>query len=122
MGLLGGFFKSNNKSKRAATPRYGRRQNVKIRCASCGSDKLHKDNKDIISCQSCGKDYSLGEARKTLGTVYCRDCINHSINLYSDGILERCNIWGLDNCYSVCDRKETKPPKRWTDANRWERD
>ena len=122
MGFFDRLFNSKDEQTRPKTQRYGERKNVKIKCASCGSSELYRANMETLSCRSCGRDYSLDEARKTMGTVYCRDCIQHSVNLFDDGILERCNIWGLDNCSSGCDRKETTPRYRWTDANRWEKD
>ena len=55
-------------------------------------------------------------------TEYCQGCIHHAVYPIDGKTHEVCNIWGRDCCYSGCDRKETTPRFRWTDANRWEKD
>lgn len=94
---------------------------LQIRCASCNSADLFLNGRESIVCRACGKHYSLDEARKTMGTSNCLDCIYHSVNQYSEGIAERCFHWDY-MCRSRCDKKQTKPSRRWTDAARWERD
>lgn len=120
MGFLDRLLNSLNESARSASRQSDR--SATIKCAACGSMDIQRPERETIVCQSCGKHYTLYEARKTMGTPNCRNCIYHSINLYSGGMKEHCVIWGLDKCRSNCDRKETKPPHRWTDANRWEKD
>ena len=91
-----------------------------IRCASCGAAEIAREDMEHLRCRRCGRIYTLDEARKTMGTPFCRDCIYHGVNLYDPGIMENCFIWGLGKCREKCGRKETKPHVRWTDANRWE--
>lgn len=122
MSLLGKIFDAFNESNSTHAHGSSGDKHVLIRCAACSSGDLFRENMETITCNSCGRRYSLDEARKAMGTVNCRDCIYHSINLYDGGITEHCVIWGLDECRSICDRKATKPPHRWTDANRWDRD
>lgn len=55
-------------------------------------------------------------------TDYCQGCIHHAVYPIDGKTHEVCNIWGRNGCYSGCDRKETTPRFRWTDANRWEKD
>lgn len=55
-------------------------------------------------------------------TQYCIDCIHHYVFPIDGKTHEVCNIWGRDNCYKGCRKKETEPKYRWTDANRWDRD
>jgi len=55
-------------------------------------------------------------------TDYCQGCIHHYVYPIDEKTHEVCNIWGRDGCYSGCDRKETTPRFRWTDANRWDKD
>ena len=95
---------------------------VQIKCPICGSATINRISMETISCECCGKEYTMDEASKTMGTVHCRDCIYHSINLFDIGIAERCAIWGLDECNENCNRKATKPPYYWSDENRWDRD
>ena len=57
-----------------------------------------------------------------LETEYCVDCIHHYVYPVDGKTHEVCNIWGRDGCYFGCNRKETTPHFRWTDANRWEKD
>ncbi len=115
--LLGSYGNQTNRSSQVQNGK-----NVVIKCASCGGSDLYREGREYICCRSCGAQYTMDEARKKMGTSFCRDCIYHSINLYAGGITEHCVIWGLDKCRSRCDRKETKPPHRWTDANRWDKD
>lgn len=112
---------SSLSEKEQSTPR-SQDRSATIKCAVCGSREIQRPDRETIVCMSCGKQYTLDEARKNMGTANCRNCIYHSINLYSGGIKEDCVIWGLDKCRLNCNRKETKPPHRWTDANRWEKD
>ncbi len=120
-----GFFKmlfDSFVNKEQNPSGYNKQISTRIRCADCGSSDLEREGMEIIHCCSCGRQYSMEEARKVMGTNFCRDCIYHTINLYEDGIMEHCFIWGLNKCQSGCNRKETKPTYRWTDANRWEKD
>lgn len=55
-------------------------------------------------------------------TEYCIGCIHHHVYPIDGKTHEVCNIWGRDKCQSGCDRKETSPKFRWTDANRWDKD
>lgn len=55
-------------------------------------------------------------------TEYCCDCIYHYVYPIDGETHEVCNIWGKDGCYIGCNRKETTPGYRWTDANRWDKD
>ena len=91
-----------------------------IRCASCHSAEIQREDMEHLRCNRCGKLYTLDEARKKMGTTFCQDCIYHEVNLFDPGIMERCGIWGLGKCRAKCNRKATKPQYRWTDANRWE--
>ena len=91
-----------------------------IRCASCHSAEIQREDMEHLRCNRCGKLYTLDEARKKMGTTFCQNCIYHEVNLFDPGIMERCGIWGLGKCRAKCNRKATKPQYRWTDANRWE--
>ena len=55
-------------------------------------------------------------------TEYCIGCIHHHVYPIDRKTHEVCNIWGRDNWRPGCDRKETTPKFRWTDANRWDKD
>lgn len=55
-------------------------------------------------------------------TEYCQGCIHHYVYPINGVTHEVCNIYGRDGCYSGCNRKETSPRFRWTDANRWDND
>ena len=100
---------------------YEKQKSLQIRCALCNSTDLLRDGRESIVCRACGKQYSLDEARKTMGTANCLDCIFHNVDQYNDGITERCFHWDY-TCRSICDKKQTKPSRRWTDAARWEKE
>ena len=116
MGLLNHLIKALSIVRESSSEYEG---NVQIRCASCNSNDLSLDGRETIVCQCCGRRYSLDEARKTMGSYNCLDCIYHSVNLFSEGFAEHCFHWDY-KCHPNCAKKRTTPENRWTDANRWD--
>lgn len=93
MSLLGKLFDALNESSSTHAHGNSGDSHVLIRCAACGSGDLFRENMETIVCNSCGKRYSMDEARKAMGTANCRDCI-YIVSIYMTVGLQSIALYG----------------------------